>query len=234
MSAMASIKAILTDIEGTTSSLSFVKDVLFPYAYAKLPAYVRAHEMEIKDVLDEVRSLENNKALSTEEVIEVMRRWIEEDQKITPLKTLQGHIWKAGYEAGELEGHIYDDALKGLQHWKDEGLNLYVYSSGSVPAQKLLFSHTADGDLTPLFSGYFDTHTGPKLEAGSYERIAHEIKTKPAEILFLSDHLGEIEAAAAAGMNVVVLDRDGVLGDTKGFRSVDTFDAIDPALGIAA
>lgn len=232
---MSTIKAIVTDIEGTTSSLSFVKDVLFPYAYKKLPDFVRENEDDVAVILQEVRGIENNPDLTREEVIGVLLRWIEEDRKITPLKTLQGVIWQAGYEAGELEGHIYADALEGLKHWKAEGFQLYIYSSGSVAAQKLLFAHTAAGDLTPLFSGYFDTHIGSKLEEDSYTRIAREIGLSSGEILFLSDNMGEIEAAAKAGMQVIVLDRDHVLGDTaQGFRVTDTFDAIDPAVGMAA
>ncbi|MCB1782719.1 MAG: acireductone synthase [Alphaproteobacteria bacterium] len=234
MTEKAQIKAILTDIEGTTSALSFVKDVLFPYAYNKLPAYIRENQGDISEILGSVREIENNASLNTEEVIETMRRWIEEDRKITPLKTLQGMIWQEGYENGELQGHIYIDALEGLQRWKAEGLPLYIYSSGSVPAQKLLFAHTTHGDLTPLFSGYFDTHIGSKLEKDSYERIAAHINVPASAVLFLSDNIGEIEAASATGMNVILLDRDSVVTDTKGYKTVQSFDEIDPALGLAA
>ena len=159
---MQEIKAIVTDIEGTTSALSFVKDTLFPYAYNHLPDYVWDNEKEIADILDAVREEERNQDLNIEEVIEVFLRYIDEDQKVTPLKTLQGMVWEAGYQSGELVGHIYDDALHALKRWKDQRIDLYVYSSGSVPAQKLLFSHTKDGDLTPLFSGYYDTNIGGK------------------------------------------------------------------------
>jgi enolase-phosphatase E1 len=203
------IKAILTDIEGTTSSLSFVKDVLFPYARARLADYVLAHEADLADIFEDVRALEKNAALSTQEIIAVLLRWIDEDRKATPLKLLQGMIWESGYKNGDFQGHIYDDAFAALESWHRAGLRLYVYSSGSVPAQKLLFSHTARGDLTSLFSGYFDTTTGPKLEAASYKKIAAEIGLPASNILFLSDHLGETESAKAAGMRAVLIDREG-------------------------
>ncbi len=205
------IKVILTDIEGTTSSIKFVHDVLFPYAYKKLADYVYDNENGIENILHAVRQEECNKDLSLEEVIEVLLRYIDEDQKITPLKDLQGMIWKEGYENGELKGHVYDDAFDGLRRWKDQGIDLYVYSSGSVSAQKLLFKYTDHGDLTPLFSGYFDTTTGGKKEEESYKRIAEAIETAPESILFLSDSLDEVNAARDSGMNVMILDREKTL-----------------------
>ncbi len=220
------IKVILTDIEGTTSSLSFVKDELFPYAYKNLPDYVWDNEDEIAALIDDVRNIEQNPNLSLEEVIEVLLRYIDEDKKITPLKTLQGIIWEEGYKSGELKGHIYDDAIKGLRRWRDQGVKLYVYSSGSIMAQKLLFGHTKEGDLTPLFSGYFDTSIGGKKESESYEKIAGEINVPVSEILFLSDSTEEIDAAAAAGMNVIILDREKALFDALGHNVVHDFNDI--------
>ena len=220
------IKAIVTDIEGTTSALSFVKETLFPYAYNNLPDYVREHEYDIADLLDEVREEENNTDLSLEEVIEVLLRYIDEDQKITPLKTLQGMIWENGYKSGELAGHIYDDAVKGLKRWKKQGIKLYIYSSGSVAAQKLLFGNTKYGNLNTLFSGYFDTHIGGKKEAESYEKIAVEIGVSANEILFLSDSVEEVAAAIIADMNAIILDRDDALSDTLGYMVVSDFDSV--------
>ncbi len=222
------IKVILTDIEGTTSSLSFVKDTLFPFAKAHLADYVFDHADEIVELIDAVKEEERNSDLSIEEVVEVLLRYIDEDQKVTPLKTLQGMIWEAGYKSGELVGHIYDDAYEGLSRWKEQGVDLYVYSSGSVPAQKLLFAHTPRGDLTPLFSGYFDTTTGGKKEAESYTIIAQEIGIAPDEILFLSDSTEEIAAAAEAGYNVIVLDRERSLFDAMGFDVAHDFVDILP------
>lgn len=209
------IHAIVTDIEGTTSSLSFVKDELFPYARARLGDYVQKHPSKVRDILNQVRVLENNQTLTAEQIVAVFERWMDEDKKATPLKTLQGLIWQEGYQAGELRGHIYEDAADALRRWHAQGLRLYIYSSGSVAAQKLLFGHTDEGDLTPLFSGYFDTTTGPKLESFSYRTIANDINTAPGHILFLSDHAGEISAAQEAGFQTRLID-----------RAKDTFDDI--------
>lgn len=225
MTAITNIRAIVTDIEGTTSSLSFVKDVLFPYAREHLPNYVRKNERFIARLLDDVREIEKNPKLSAEDVIAILVRWIEEDKKFTPLKSLQGLIWQAGYANGDFEGHIYDDAVAGLQRWHDAGIKLYVYSSGSVPAQKLLFGNTPKGDLTSLFSGYFDTSIGPKLEPASYARIVQEIKTLPSAVLFLSDNPQEINAAAEAGMQTILIEREGPGGQSL-YQTVTNFDDI--------
>lgn len=204
------IRAILTDIEGTTSSLSFVKDVLFPYARAHLTAFVRDHAREpaVRHELAEVSRLAGSE-LSDDDAIRQLTAWIDEDRKITPLKSLQGMIWEQGYRHGELKGHVHEDAVRRLRRWKSEGLALYVYSSGSVLAQKLLFGYSAHGDLTPLFSGYFDTHVGPKREAAAYQAIVHAIGLPPGEILFLSDIPEELDAARAAGLRTCLLTRQG-------------------------
>ena len=203
------IRAILTDIEGTTSSLSFVKDVLFPYARARLRDFVktRADDPTVKQILADARR-ESSAALSDAELVEVMLRWIDEDRKLTPLKALQGLIWEAGYRSGELVGHIYDDAYDTLQRWHGHGIRLYVFSSGSVKAQKLLFGHTEKGDLQPLFEGYFDTTVGAKRDPAAYQRIADTIGIAPSEILFLSDVTEELDAAQTAGMKTCWLVRD--------------------------
>jgi enolase-phosphatase E1 len=204
------IKAVVTDIEGTTSSLSFVKDVLFPYARTHLATFVRDHAQDtgVALQLDAVRREAGDPALSQEAVIDRLIAWIDEDRKITPLKTLQGMIWENGYRNGDFQGHIYADAEQALRDWQARGLALYVYSSGSVQAQKLLFAHTAFGDLTPLFDGYFDTTVGGKQDTGSYRAIAASIGVAPAEILFLSDIRSELDAAAAEGFRTVWLVRD--------------------------
>src|ERR1700728_4386036 len=145
----AAVRAILLDIEGTTSSIAFVKEQLFPFARRHIPAYVRDHAAELHDLLDEVARIEGDPALSSEQLIELLLRWMDEDRKITPLKALQGMVWKQGFESGELRAHVYDDALSALRLWHANGLRLYVYSSGSVASQQLLFSHTHHGDLTP-------------------------------------------------------------------------------------
>ncbi len=224
-------RVILTDIEGTTSSIAFVKDVLFPYARAHLAAFVaaRAADPEVRRCLDEARRLAGDPGLSDEEVTGVLLRWIDEDRKATPLKTLQGLVWANGYEAGEIRSHVYDDAVRGLRDWHAAGCSLYVFSSGSIAAQRLLFGHTAHGDLTPLFSGYFDTTSGPKLSSASYAAIARDIGRAPPEILFLSDHTGELDAAAAAGMRVICLDRgEAVVPADTPHRRVRSFAEIAP------
>ena len=206
------IRAIVTDIEGTTSSLSFVKDVLFPYARAHMAAFVREHaqDPDVALQLEAVRREAGDAALKQEAVIEQLIVWIDQDRKITPLKALQGMIWEEGYRRGDFQGHVYPDAARTLRDWNARGLDLYVYSSGSVQAQKLLFGHTGFGDLTPLFAGYFDTNVGGKLEVGSYRAIAMSIGLVPAEILFLSDVCAELDAAAAAGCRTRWLVRGGV------------------------
>lgn len=203
------IKAIVTDIEGTTSSLSFVKDVLFPYARAKLPEFVRQHQDEphIKQLLADTRK-EAGIELDTESSITQLIDWIDQDKKITPLKALQGLIWEAGYKQGDFKGHLYQDAIDNLKIWKNTDISLYVYSSGSILAQKLLFGHTDSGDLRPLFSGYFDTTIGGKKEANSYRKIAEEIGYPAHNILFLSDIIDELDAAKTAGFQTICLTRD--------------------------
>jgi enolase-phosphatase E1 len=201
------VHAVVADIEGTTSSLAFVKEVLFPYARRSLPAYVRDHLSKLAAIAAQIETQCGQSPLSGQELTEILLQWMEEDRKVTPLKALQGMIWRAGYECGELEGHVYEDAVRALRKWRASGLEIHIYSSGSVEAQKLLFAHTAYGDLTPLLSGYFDTTTGSKLESRAYERIASSLGLPASTIVFLSDHSGEICAAAAAGLQTVLLAR---------------------------
>ena len=210
----ARARAIVTDIEGTTSSIAFVADVLFPYAKTHLRAFVSAHPEDAAPLLEEVRAQEPG------DPVETLLRWIDQDRKATPLKTLQGLIWAQGYADGSLTGHVYPDAAEALRRWHAYGLQLYVYSSGSIAAQKLIFGHSDAGDLTPLFAGYFDTTTGPKKEAESYRKIAAAIGLAPSEILFLSDSLPEIDAARIAGMQALHIDRDTGLGQIPSFAGI--------------
>ena len=221
----ATIRAIVTDIEGTTSSIAFVKDTLFPYARAQLDSYVRAHENELGDILTAVCAEAHDPALSLDGIIHLLRHWIDTDQKITPLKYLQGMMWRQGYDSGALQAHVYPDAVRGLQRWHQQGVRLFIYSSGSIAAQKLLFAHTPVGDLNGLFTGYFDTTTGSKLASTSYQTIAQHINLPAAEILFLSDAPAELIAAQQAGMRVIMLTRDGASADPT-FESTSSFDTI--------
>jgi enolase-phosphatase E1 len=203
------IKAILTDIEGTTSSIDFVHQTLFPYAKLHLREFLRSHQGddEVQRQLDGVEQVEGRE-LSLNEATEVLERWIAEDRKLTPLKALQGMIWRVGYELGELKGHVYADTPEYLRHWHAQGLKLYIYSSGSVEAQQLIFGHTEQGDLTPLFSGYFDTRVGGKREAAAYQAILKQIGLQGEQVLFLSDVGEELDAAHAAGLRTCQLIRD--------------------------
>jgi len=203
------LKAILTDIEGTTSSIDFVHQTLFPYARAHLRKFLAVHASDtgVRRELAEVARAEGRE-LSADAAAAVLEKWMAEDKKATPLKALQGMIWRQGYEAGELKGHVYPDTPDFLRRWHDRGLKLYVYSSGSVEAQKLIFGHTAHGDLTPLFSGYFDTRVGAKREVAAYKAILRETGFSGPDMLFLSDVGEELDAARAAGMKTCQLLRD--------------------------
>lgn len=229
-------RVILTDIEGTTSSISFVKDVLFPYARRALPEFVAARrgDPQVRRWLDTVAT-EHGSICSDEVIVETLQGWIDQDRKHTALKALQGMIWESGYHDADFTAHIYADAAPALRQWQAQGLPLYVYSSGSVPAQKLFFGHSDAGDLTPLISGWFDTEVGGKREADSYRRIAAAIGEDPAQILFLSDVVEELDAAREAGLRTVLVDRledypqprEGAAA--HGHHRVSSFADIDPA-----
>ena len=203
------IRAVLTDIEGTTSSIAFVTETLFPYARSRIARYVTEYPGLVADI-------------PGDDPVATLLGWMNVDAKETALKTLQGLIWAEGYADGTLQGHVYTDAAAGLRRWHRAGMTLYVFSSGSVAAQKLIFGHSIEGDLTPIFSGYFDTTTGPKREPASYAKIADAIGEKPADILFLSDTPAEVLAARGAGMAALLIDRSGGTGD------VSTFDEVLP------
>jgi enolase-phosphatase E1 len=204
------VGAVITDIEGTTSSIAFVHEVLFPYAAARLPEYVRAHagDGQLRALLDETRREAGEPDAGTERLIDILLQWIAEDRKATPLKALQGHVWRQGYEQGDFTGHIYEDAVRNLKRWHHAGIALYIYSSGSVAAQQLMFGNSDAGDLLPLFRGYFDTRIGHKRDVAAYRAITQEIGVPAERILFLSDVVEELDAARSAGMQTVQLVRD--------------------------
>lgn len=230
-----SIRCILTDIEGTTSSISFVKDVLFPYARRAMPAFVRAHgqDPEVRRWLDQV-AVESGGLCQDEMIAEVLQGWIDEDRKHTALKALQGLLWKSGYAGGDYRAHVYPDAAEALRRWHASGMRLAVYSSGSVPAQHLFFGYSEAGDLRPLFDAWFDTEIGGKRDAASYAKIAERLELPANDILFLSDVVEELDAAREAGCATVLLDRrpdypQARTGDaTHGHRRVESFDEIEP------
>lgn len=219
------IRAIVTDIEGTTSSIRFVHDVLFPYAAKAMPGFLDRHadEPEVRKALLDVAQMSGLEVADREDCLRILQQWMREDRKATPLKTLQGMIWKRGYESGDFRGHVYDDVAPSLAEWEKAGLRLFVYSSGSVPAQQLLFRFSSAGDLTRHFEGYFDTRIGHKRERQAYEAIAEQIHENPAHILFLSDVPAELEAAAAAGYQVCQLRRDDSAEAQTTFPVAETF-----------
>lgn len=189
------ILSVVTDIEGTTTPISFVHRVLFPYARENLADFIDTNPSypALAEIAEPKR--------------ETLLGWMNRDEKITALKAIQGEIWKQGYERGELKGEIYPDVPPALRRWSRAGVRLFIYSSGSVVAQKLLFGHTPEGDLTPLFQAYFDTNVGSKRESASYSMIARAVGGRADEVLFLSDVEAELDAAAVAGLSTCQLVR---------------------------
>ncbi|MDH5426381.1 MAG: acireductone synthase [Gammaproteobacteria bacterium] len=221
------IAAIVTDIEGTTSSLSFVKEVLFPYARKHMADFIAQQQQDaaVKQQLDEVKKI-TGKALSISEITARLHKWIDQDKKVTPLKALQGLLWEKGYRDGDFKGHVYQDAYDQMTQWQKDGIKLYVYSSGSVYAQKLLFRYSDFGDMTALFAGYFDTTCGHKQETQSYLNIIGEIKQPAGQILFLSDIEEELNAAQQAGMKTRWLVRDAEVDTIALHQQVKDFNEI--------
>uniref|UniRef100_A0A8C8E3B0 Enolase-phosphatase E1 n=1 Tax=Oryzias sinensis TaxID=183150 RepID=A0A8C8E3B0_9TELE len=229
----ACTSALLLDIEGTTTPITFVKDILFPYIREHLEDYLSTHweEDECKEdvhllkkqieedmkqnracpvhVVDQTVHTDEEKAIK--KVVEDVLWQMAADRKSTALKQLQGHMWRAAYASGRIKGEIYPDVVPSIKKWRERGLKVYIYSSGSVEAQKLLFRYSVEGDVLELFDGHFDTTIGAKVEAKSYERIAEKIGCQPEEITFLTDVAREAKAAEEAGFNVLVVVRPGNL-----------------------
>ncbi|MBH24571.1 MAG: acireductone synthase [Myxococcales bacterium] len=233
-------RVIVLDIEGTTTSISFVYDAMFPFVRRELDRYLDAHEGEppmTADVAllraqaeeDVAAGLEGAVPIpedGAEGLMEAVRAsvlWqMDNDRKTTGLKSLQGKIWKAGFESGELKGHVFEDVPGRLEAWAGAGVPVYIYSSGSVSAQKLLFGYSEAGDLTRYLDGYFDTRIGSKKEADSYRAIADEIGVAPETITFVTDNLAEAVAAREAGVEAILSLRPGnpALPQDHGFPTV--------------
>ncbi|CEG63019.1 Putative Enolase-phosphatase E1 [Rhizopus microsporus] len=248
---MSNYDTVVLDIEGTITPITFVHETLFPYVTSGLKAFLDRvwDSPELKDQIELLRKqakqdvdskLSEAKLIPTEaeaspeeiksSVIENINWQMKADRKIGALKSFQGYMWKEGYESGELRGVIYDDVLPRLDQWIAEGKKIYIYSSGSVPAQKLLVGFSTKGDLSKYFSGYFDTKIGLKIEPESYKKIAQEINKECSSILFVSDNIKEIVAANEVGYQVVISDRPGnaPLGDeSKAFKIITSFDQIN-------
>jgi len=227
------VQGVLLDIEGTTSSVSFVYDVMFPFARRELDAYLNkawrtpecraACEQIARDAGDE--SLAANRDAVRDEVMRLM----DGDIKATGLKQLQGLIWERGFQSGELLSHVYDDVPPALLRWNGSGLDVRIYSSGSIQAQKLFFGHTEFGNLLPQFRGHYDTTTGSKREAGSYTTIAAAFELPPSDVAFLSDVTAELDAARTAGMQTVLVLRPGnkPVDEGHGHKVISSFTQVE-------
>ena len=213
------IKCILMDIEGTTTSVSFVYDVLFPYFLANIDKLLLNDSIEVVAAFAQVDAIVKSEGgidlKSRQDGINQLVRWCKEDRKVTPLKFLQGIIWEEGYLSGKLVSHVYDDVPLALKLWQAANIELAVFSSGSVEAQKLIFKFANQGDLSNYLSAYFDTVTGPKRETNTYKIIADQLQFSSSSILFLSDIREELMAAEKAGMQTIQLVRPGTTSNWK-------------------
>eukprot|EP00916_Digyalum_oweni_P004099 GHVL01007276.1.p1 GENE.GHVL01007276.1~~GHVL01007276.1.p1 ORF type:complete len:303 (-),score=79.10 GHVL01007276.1:184-1029(-) len=264
-------KCILLDIEGTTTSIDFVYEKLFPFARSECGNFLSKNfdDEKVKKIISDFAQLarddkkteefndipqlvslkENETAVTgitdetavtgktdetankkdiIDETVMIINYCMDRDRKISPLKTLQGLIWESGYQSGALKGHIYEDVQAAMEEWKKNLINIYIYSSGSVLAQQLLFGHTEAGDLMPLIDGYFDTSTGPKIDSESYKKICQKIDVKPEEVIFVTDSLKEAEAAEKASILTLLSIRPGNAPIPKNinFDTIYTFSQI--------
>jgi enolase-phosphatase E1 len=228
------IRAILLDIEGTTTPISFVHDVLFPYSRTNLSSYLNQHANS-PELLADLTLLADEYAQDVIEdkhpalLVEPYVNWlIDQDRKSPALKSLQGKIWKQGYIDGSLKAPLFPDVLPAMERWRQQNIQLAIFSSGSVLAQKLLFQHTDAGDVTHYIQGFFDTSVGKKIESRSYEKIAAQLGLAPREVLFLSDVTKELEAANWAHMKTLLCIRPGNPTQTQAnhFKSIMSFGEI--------
>ena len=217
---------VLLDIEGTTTPIDFVYRTLFPYARARVNSFLAEHlsdeatqsdiarfrdehAEDVKQGLEPPPLPDQSEKTLIESITAYVHWLMDQDRKSTPLKSLQGRIWEAGYHSGELQSQVFDDVPRALRRFGEQQKKICIYSSGSVLAQKLLFAHTAAGDLTVFISAYFDTNAGAKRDAGSYQRIAHQLAHAPSEIVFISDVVAELDAARSAGFQTLLCERPG-------------------------
>jgi enolase-phosphatase E1 len=233
-------QAILLDIEGTTSSVSFVYDVMFPQVRRELSRFLEQNwqDADLQLACDHIardaghasvegwcgpNSMDQRENIETEVI-----RLMDGDVKATGLKQLQGLVWRHGFQSGEMKAHVYPDVPECLQSWRQAGIDLRIYSSGSVQAQHLFFAHTEIGDLLSLFSGHYDTTIGSKKEPSSYDKIANDWDISASEILFVSDVVTELDAAKTAGLQTRLCLRPGnaSVEDGHGHASIETFDQV--------
>lgn len=226
------LRTVVIDIEGTTSPTDFVTDRLYPYSADRLAAWIAGHpgDPATRRAVAQVRELIGDPGAGLDRVVATLRGWLASDQKITPLKTLQGLIWAQGFARGELTAPFYPDAVPALRAWKAAGHSIYVFSSGSAAAQRAWFGHSAQGDLRPLISGYFDTeNAGPKRDPGSYRSIAAVAGVRPRQTVFLSDLVAELDGAREAGWHTARVRRPGekYYGDTGAHLEVGSLAELD-------
>jgi enolase-phosphatase E1 len=239
-------RVILLDVEGTTTPVEFVYEVLFPFARLRVAEFLRRHP-DSDDVRADIGALKAERAADVEagrappawledsadskreSAVRYVHWLMDQDRKSTALKSLQGKVWEEGYARGELRGSVYRDVQPAFERWRAQGRSVYIFSSGSVLAQRLLFAHTADGNLTAYLGGHFDTTTGPKSSAASYRSIAADIGAHTADVLFLSDSTAELDAAREAGMRTALCVRPGSPEPkTQTHARVETFDVLFP------
>lgn len=235
----AGVRGVLLDIEGTTSSISFVHDVMFPFVREHLSDFLRRrwHSGEMDRVREQMAKDDSqptwdawmeSRRVEPESELEACRsrivEWMDADAKITGLKTLQGLIWDSGFKSGQLRSHVYPDVLPAIRKWRDSGIDVRIYSSGSIAAQKLFFGHVAEhGNVLELFTGHYDTTIGNKRESDSYLQIAKDWGLEPSEILFVSDLEPELVAAQKAGVHVVASVRPGNAPLDQAWPSIGSF-----------
>ncbi|MGW5863860.1 acireductone synthase [Streptomyces sp. NPDC055239] len=235
---MNAVDAVVLDIEGTTSATGFVVDVLYPYARERFGTLLdsRGEEPEVARAVAQVRELAGEPDADAGRVEKILGEWVDADRKATPLKTLQGILWAEGFARGELVSHFYPEVIDVLRGWAADGIRLYVYSSGSVGAQRAWFTYSPEGSLMELVSGFYDTeNAGPKQEPGSYRAISAAVGVDPGRTLFLSDRLGELDAARDAGWLAVGVRRAGepyFADGVGGHAEVSAFDEISVARSV--
>ena len=230
----AGIEVVLLDIEGTTTPISFVHEQLFPYARARVREFLDQHasDEDIQRLVSELRGLQNAATGGgpAGDIVPFIHFLIDSDRKLGPLKALQGRIWEQGYAIGEIEGDVYADVLPAFDRWTRADIRVAIFSSGSVLAQQLLFAHSTAGDLSPYISTYYDTAVGAKGDAASYRRIVEGLdRRSPAQILFISDVVPELDAARDAGLRTLLCVRPpSLMPEPAGHSIVESFDGIRP------
>ncbi len=229
----------MLDIEGTTTPINFVHKVLFPYSRRRVRDFVQTNFANLQDEIASLHAEYTHDLakcefsppfdeFSVESITAYLHYLMDNDRKATALKSIQGQIWRAGYESGEILGEIFDDVLPAFKLWKQEGKIIAIFSSGSVLAQKLIFGYSSAGDLTPYISDYFDTIIGAKREPESYQKIAGALNFPPPEILFVSDVVDELNAASVAGMSckLSVRPNNPPINNHSAFESIYSFDEL--------